>query len=675
LKDYQSFIHKSRYARYREDLGRRESWEETVQRYMDYVVGDKVPYELKKQIHNAIVNLDVMPSMRGLMTAGEALERDNVAIFNCGYVPCDSPRAFDEIMYILMCGTGEGFTVERQDIAKLPVVADEMHDTDTTIVVGDSKIGWAKAFKELLSMLYAGQVPKWDTSKVRSSGARLKVFGGRASGPEPLISLFKFCVKIFKGATGRKLTSLECHDIMCKIGETVVVGGVRRSALISLSSPDDVLLASAKSTFNIDEYVFLDETEDTWTYSITMKKGQPCQPTYKVTLSKHTQQYDQTQLELHKKIGWWIVEPQRSLANNSISYLKKPVVSDFLSSWLTMYESHTGERGIFNRVAAKKQAAKNGRREFNHEFGTNPCSEIILRPYQFCNLSECVARVDDTEESLMRKVEIATILGTIQATFTNFRYLRPIWKRNTEEEALLGVSFTGMTDCPLLQGNGYDDALLLNKLKEHSVAVNKEWAEKLGINQSTAITCVKPSGTVSQLVDAASGLHPRFSPYYIRRVRNSMNDPLTQFMAAQGIPWEVDKTNPSTAIFSFPMASPEGAVCKDDLTAIQQMKYWKHIQDEWCEHKPSITVYYNADEYMELGAWVWKHFDEISGVAFLPRSDHTYEQAPYEEINKEQYEHLLSQMPSIDWNEFLEAADNTEGSQTLACVGLGCEIP
>lgn len=619
MNDYQQFIHRSRYARYLEDKGRRETWEETVGRYMENVVGSKVEQDVADQIRNAILNMEVMPSMRGLMTAGKALERDNVALFNCSYIPCDHPRAFDEAMYILMCGTGVGFTVERQDISKLPAVSDEMHDTDTTIVVEDSKLGWAKAFKELISMLYAGQVPKWDVDKVRPAGARLKVFGGRASGPEPLVSLFKFCVKTFKGAVGRKLTSIECHDIMCKIGETVVVGGVRRSALISLSNLSDDRMRHAKSG------------------------------------------------------AWWENSPQRSLANNSVCYTEKPDMLAFMKEWQAMYESQSGERGIFNRIAAKKQAGKNGRRDTNHDFGTNPCSEIILRPYQFCNLTEVVCRADDTFETLKRKVELATILGTIQATFTNFRYLRSIWKRNTEEEALLGVSFTGLMDSPL-KDMYYESSDQLEALKQHAVEVNKLWASRLGINQSTAITCVKPSGTVSQLVDSASGLHPRFSDFYIRRVRNSINDPLTQFLASQGVPWEMDKMSPNTAVFSFPQKSPDGAVCKDGLTAIEQMKYWKHIQDNWCEHKPSITVYYGADEYMELGAWVWEHFDEVSGVAFLPRLEHTYEQAPYEEITKEQYEALRSSMPTIDWSQFTEDEDNTEGSQTLACVGSNCEI-
>lgn len=622
MNDLQTFVHRSRYARFLPEQGRRETWEETVERYIDNIVVPRLGREDAQVIcdlRKAITNMEVMPSMRGLMTAGPALNRDNVALFNCSYIPVDHPRAFDETMYVLMCGTGVGFTVERQDISKLPTVADEMHETDSTIVVADSKIGWATAFKELISMLYAGQIPKWDVSRIRPAGARLKVFGGRASGPEPLVSLFKFCVNIFKNAHGRKLTSLECHDIMCKIGETVVVGGVRRSALISLSNLSDDRMRHAKS-------------------------GQ-----------------------------WWEGNPQRSLANNSVCYTEKPDMPAFMKEWLSMYESYSGERGIFNRVAAKRQAGKSGRRDTNHEFGTNPCSEIILRPYQFCNLTEVVCRAEDTFDTLKRKVELATILGTIQASYTNFRYLRPIWRKNTEEEALLGVSFTGLMDSKL-KDIYYESTDELEALKQHSVEVNKVWAERIGINQSAAITCVKPSGTVSQLVDSASGLHPRFAPYYIRRVRNSINDPLTQFLVGQGVPWEMDKMSPATVVFSFPQKSPDGAVCKDDLTAIQQMQYWKHIQDNWCEHKPSITVYYGADEYMELGAWVWKHFDEISGVAFLPRLEHTYEQAPYEEINKETYEKLIGQFPKVDWSLFTEAEDNTEGSQTLACVGGACEI-
>lgn len=622
MNDLQTFVHRSRYARFLPEQGRRETWEETVARYMENVVAPKLnkeDWDVYGELKRAITNMEVMPSMRGLMTAGPALNRDNVALFNCSYIPVDHPRAFDETMYVLMCGTGVGFTVERQDISKLPTVADEMHETDSTIVVADSKIGWATAFKELISMLYAGQIPKWDVSRVRPAGARLKVFGGRASGPEPLVSLFKFCVNIFKNAHGRKLTSLECHDIMCKIGETVVVGGVRRSALISLSNLSDDRMRHAKS-------------------------GQ-----------------------------WWEGNPQRSLANNSVCYTEKPDMPAFMKEWLSMYESYSGERGIFNRVAAKRQAGKSGRRDTNHEFGTNPCSEIILRPYQFCNLTEVVCRAEDTFETLKRKVELATILGTIQASYTNFRYLRPIWRKNTEEEALLGVSFTGLMDSKL-KDIYYESADELDSLKQFAVYVNKVWAERIGINQSAAITCVKPSGTVSQLVDSASGLHPRFAPFYIRRVRNSINDPLTQFLVGQGVPWEMDKMSPATVVFSFPQKSPDGAVCKDDLTAIQQMQYWKHIQDNWCEHKPSITVYYGADEYMELGAWVWKHFDEISGVAFLPRLEHTYEQAPYEEINKETYEKLIGQFPKVDWSLFTEAEDNTEGSQTLACVGGACEI-
>lgn len=621
MQDYQHYIHQSRYARFNDELGRRETWPETVGRYVDNVVRPVLKNkELEDALQRAIVNMNVMPSMRGLMTAGPALERDNVAIFNCAYLPVDHPRAFDEAMYVLMCGTGVGFSVERQYISKLPEVAPEMHENDTTIVVRDSKIGWATATKELLSLLYAGQIPKWDVSKVRPSGARLKTFGGRASGPEPLVSFFKFAVQTFRNAAGRRLTSLECHDLMCKIGETVVVGGVRRSAMISLSNLSDGRMAGAKS-------------------------GQ-----------------------------WWEHNPHRSLSNNSVCYTEKPDFPAFLSEWKTMYDSYSGERGIFNRVAAKKQAGTSGRRDTNHDFGTNPCSEIILRPYQFCNLTEVVVRKEDDLSDLLSKVEAATILGTVQASFTNFRYLRPIWRKNTEEEALLGVSLTGVCDHPVLSTTSEDAKLWLQLMKQRAVDVNAEWAPKVGVNVSTAITCVKPSGTVSQLTDSASGLHPRYSKHYIRRVRNDIKDPLSDFLIQQGVPYEVDKMNPATLVFSFPMQSPEGAVLRNDRTAIEQMEHWKMLQDHWCEHKPSITVYYRNDEFLGLGQWVWDHFNDVSGVAFLPHSDHVYAQAPYEEVSEEEWQAAVEKMPKIDWASFKEETDNTTGTMTLACTGNVCEL-
>lgn len=594
-------------------------------------------------IRSSIKDLEAVPSMRCLMTAGKALERDNVAGFNCSYLAIDHPRAFDELMYILMCGTGVGFSVERQYVSKLPEVADELHPCDTTIVVADSKVGWASALKQLISLLYSGQIPKWDLSRIRPAGARLKTFGGRASGPDPLDDLFHFTVDVFKGAAGRKLNSIECHDLACKIADIVVVGGVRRSALISLSNLTDDRMRRAKS-------------------------GQ-----------------------------WWEDNPQRALANNSACYTEKPDLASFMKEWESLYESKSGERGIFSRVASQKQAERNGRRDSGYDFGTNPCSEIILRPNQFCNLSEVVVRATDTFDDLRRKVRIASILGTLQATLTDFRYLRPIWKRNTEEECLLGVSLTGIMDHPILNGTetpcsettlrffGNDTAAdyglyelpdVLEALKETAIETNKEWAAKLGINASAAITCVKPSGTVSQLVNSASGIHPRFSTYYIRTVRGDRKDPLSQMMVDQGVPHEEDVINPSNWVFSFPQKAPENAVCTDDVGAMEQLRLWDIYQRHWCEHKPSITVYYTDNEFLEAGAWLYKNFDSVSGISFLPRTEHTYKQAPYQDIDMETYEKLVAEMPEINWSllSTYEQEDNTEGSQTLACVGNSCEL-
>ena len=564
-----------------------------------------------------------MPSMRCLMTAGEALDKDNVAGFNCSYLHIDHQKSFDEMMYVLMCGTGVGFSVERQFIEKLPTVAESFHDTDSTIVVADSKIGWASAFRELIAMLYAGKVPKWDMHKIRPSGARLKTFGGRASGPEPLEDLFNFCVGVFKKANGRRLTSIECHDICCKIAEVVVVGGVRRSALISLSNLSDPRMAKAKSG------------------------------------------------------DWWRNEGQRALANNSVSYTEKPDFESFLSEMHTMYDSKAGERGIFSRVAAQKVAARNGRRDPEHSFGTNPCSEIILRSNQFCNLSEIVIRADDDLVSLKKKVEVASIIGSLQATLTDFRYLRNVWKRNTEEEALLGVSLTGICDHYLLGKDSPDLEKWLGEMKDVAIKTNKEWADKLGINQSTAITCVKPSGTVSQLVDSASGIHPRFSEHYIRRVRSDKKDPLAQYMTAAGFPVEDDVMSKSSLVFSFPIKSPESSTTVKQVGAMEQLRVWKKYQDYWCEHKPSITVYYTDDEFLQIAQWIWENFDSVSGISLLPVSDHVYQQAPYEDITAEKYEELLAAMPvDVKWEdlEHFEKEDNTTGSQELACVGGACEI-
>ena len=629
--DYQNFIALSRYARWKDDEQRRETWGETVSRYFDYMSKHlqdnhnyKISQALRGELEDAVLNQSIMPSMRALMTSGPALDRCHVGGYNCSYVPVDSPRAFDETMYILMCGTGVGFSVERHCVEKLPTVAEDFHRTDTVIKVGDSRPGWAKSLKELIAMLYIGQIPAWDMSEVRPAGARLKTFGGRASGPQPLVELFEFVVQKFKGAAGRKLYPIECHDIMCKIGEVVVVGGVRRSALISLSNLNDDQMAHAKSG------------------------------------------------------KWWEYEGQRALANNSVAYKTKPEMGTFMREWLSLYDSKSGERGIFNRQSAIKQAAKNGRRETDHDFGCNPCSEIILRPYQFCNLSEVVVRESDTVDTLKEKVRLATILGTFQATLTNFKYLRKIWKDNTEEERLLGVSLTGIMDNNLTATAGDKLATVLELLKDTAVQTNAAMAKQLFIPQSTAVTCVKPSGTVSQLTDAASGIHARHNPFYIRTVRGDNKDPLTQFLMSQGIPAEADVMKPdSTTVFSFPMKSPHGAVTRMQMNAIEQLELWLTYQRHFCEHKPSVTISVKENEWMQVGSWVYDHFDEVSGISFLPFSEHTYQQAPYQDIDEDNYKEFLTKMPNnVDWSllQEFEKEDTTSGGRELACTAGVCEI-
>ena len=622
--EYQAFIHKSRYARWLDKEKRREEWSETVERYMDNVIRPVIGDDsYVNQIRDAMLGLEVCPSMRALMTAGPALARDNTAGYNCSYLPVDDLKSFDEAMFILLCGTGVGFSVERQFISKLPEVPD-LFDSETTIVVRDSKEGWAKAFRQLIALLYSGEIPKWDTSRVRPSGSRLKTFGGRASGPGPLVDLFNFTIHTFKEAQGYKLSSIQCHDIMCKIGEVIVMGGVRRSAMISLSNLSDDRMRHAKSG------------------------------------------------------AWWENDSHRALANNSVAYTEKPDAVSFMREWTALVESGSGERGIFNREAAKKQAGKYGRRDSDWDFGTNPCSEIILRPYQFCNLTEVVVRATDTVEDLERKVRLATILGTVQSTYTKFPYLRKVWQRNTEEERLLGVSLTGIMDNRLLTSKNKGLDKTLEHLRKVAVDVNAMWANRLGIPQSTSITCVKPSGTVSQLVDSASGIHPRYANYYIRTVRGDNKDPLTTFMKDQGIPSEPDVMKPDvTTVFSFPIKAPDGAIVTSDLSAIEQLETWLIYQRHWCEHKPSITVNVKPDEWFEVGAFVHKHFDEMSGVSFLPYHEHTYQQAPYQEIGPKEYKELESLMPkSIDWSKLseYEEEDTTKSSQTLACTGDVCEV-
>ena len=628
---YQEFIYLSRYSRWLPEKERRETWDETVARYFDFFTEHlnetheyKLSKSLRTELENAILSQKVMPSMRCLMTAGEALKRENIAGYNCSYVAVDKPSAFDEILYVLMNGTGVGFSVERQFVSQLPTIADEFHQTDTTIVVADSKLGWAKAMKELVGMLYVGQIPRWDLSKVRPAGAILKTFGGRASGPEPLESLFNFSVTIFQNAAGRKLSSIETHDIICKIAEIVVVGGVRRSALISLSNLSDDRMRAAKS-------------------------GQ-----------------------------WWNEQGQRALANNSACYQEKPEMGIFMDEWKSLYDSKSGERGIFNRISAQKQAEKNGRRESEHLFGTNPCSEIILRNREFCNLSEVVIRPTDTKESLLEKVRLATILGTFQSTLVNFKYVSSLWKKNCEEERLLGVSLTGIMDCKLTNGKSAGLEKLLDELREQAIKTNEEFAKKIGINKSVAITCVKPSGTVSQLVNAASGIHARHNPYYVRTIRGDKKDPLTRMMIDIGFPVEDDVMNPShTSVFSFPMKVDQGAVFRTDMTALEQLELWLIYQKHWCEHKPSVTISVKEDEWLEVGAWVYKHFDYMCGVSFLPFSEHTYKQAPYQDCKKEEYEILLNKMPkNVEWDKLTEyeKTDMTIGVQELACSAGFCEI-
>lgn len=632
MDDYQTFIHRSRYARWRDEDNRRETWEETIERlisYYQYQFHRYIPMKEMTEdegaqfgdLHEAIRLMEVMPSMRAMMTAGPALDRCNVGAYNCAYLPVDSPRSFDEAMYILMCGTGVGFSVEEKYTSQLPRITEDFSDTDTVVVVADSKEGWAKSFREIVTLLIAGQVPKWDVSGVRPAGARLRTFGGRASGPEPLVRLFEFTVRLFRQAAGRRLTPIECHDLMCMIADVVVVGGVRRSAMISLSDLGSETMAKAKSG------------------------------------------------------SWWEGHVFRQLANNSAVYNGKPDVGEFLKEWKSLYDSKSGERGIFNRDASRRIVEKLGKRDPNHDFGTNPCSEIILRPFQFCNLTEVVVRAEDTEEDLRRKVRLATILGTIQSTFTDFRYLRKIWQRNTEEERLLGVSLTGIADNPLLFGT--TSGRILNDLKQLANEVNAEWADRLGIPRSAAITCVKPSGTVSQLVNSASGIHPRWSPYYLRTVRNDVKDPVSQFLIDSGVPHEPDIRNPAAIVFSFPQKSPARSVVRSDVKAVDFLEIWKNFQENWCEHKPSVTISVSEDEWLPVADWCYRNFDLLSGVSFLPFDPTEYPQAPYQTLTEEQYNEWIQKMPkSIDWTRLseFEKEDNTTGTQELACVAGICEI-
>jgi len=626
--DYSYFIHTSKYARWRDDLGRRETWEETVARYIDFVtdsVRERYGADLSEyRLSDAILSTKAMPSMRGLMTAGPALKRDSTCIYNCSYLPVDSLRSFDETMYILMCGTGVGYSVENKYVSQLPTLPASLEDTDHVIVVDDSKAGWAAAYRQLLHMLWEGVIPTWDMSQVRPAGARLKTFGGRASGPEPLDALFHFTVDIVRNAVGRKLRPIEAHDLMCKVADIVVVGGVRRSAMICLSDLNDSEMAAAKAG------------------------------------------------------NWWETHPHRRLANISAVYESKPSVDVFMEEWKALYDSKSGERGIFNREAARKVAGSTGRRDSSPEFGTNPCSEIILRPFGFCNLTEVVVRPEDRLADLLKKVEDATVLGTIQSTFTDFSYLRPIWKENAEDERLLGVSLTGQLGHPVLQTNSFQAKAWLLALKKHAIRVNDKIAGMLGINPAAAITCVKPSGTVSQLVNCSSGMHTWHAEFYARTVRADNKDPLTIFMKDAGVPWEPDLMDPkNTTVFTFPVAAPEGAVTRNDLSAVEHLDIWLQYQNYWTEHKPSVTISVREDEWLDVQAWVYRNFDDISGISFLPHSDHTYKQAPYQELTEEEYNDLCAQMPErIDWSllSLYETEDATTGSQELACVAGQCDL-
>lgn len=536
---------------------------------------------------------------------------------NCAYVSVDNPRAFDEILYILMCGTGVGFSVERQNITQLPSVPKYLSEESVEITVEDSKIGWATALRSLIGLLYCGTIPSYNVSKIRPAGSRLKTFGGRASGPAPLVELFNFIIATFKKAAGRKLTSIECHDIVCKIADSVVVGGVRRSALISLSNLSDTRMRTAKS-------------------------GQ-----------------------------WWVDEPQRALANNSVAYTEKPEMLRFINEWTALIESRSGERGIFNRQSAKNKAISNGRRNPEQEFGCNPCAEINLPSCGLCNLTEAIARADDTLDTLKHKIELATILGTFQSTLTNFRYVRPLWRENAESERLLGVSLTGINDCPaLLNASPHE----LTALRDHAIAVNKKWAAVLNISPSVAVTTVKPSGTVSQLVDCASGIHERFSQYYIRRIRADATDPLARFMIDNGFSFEYcDKNKEKTVIFSFPIVSP-GTRTEKNKTAIEQLELYKKFYEHWCEHNVSVTITVKDEEWLGVGDWVYQNWESIGGVSFLPYSDHVYVQPPYEACSQETYERLRQSLPSIDFSMLHESEDGTTRVKELACSGGMCEL-
>jgi ribonucleoside-diphosphate reductase alpha chain len=634
---YQQVIFKTRYARWVEEEGRRENWDETVKRYCDYFEdhlkekhSHKIPRKVLKEVYDSIYNLEVMPSMRTLMTSGKALESAEVANYNCAFLVVDAVRAFSEHMYVLMCGAGSGFSVERRFTEKLPEVPEELHPSDTTIIVADSRKGWCAAYNQYLNLLFAGNIAKVNVDKVRKEGTRLKTFGGYASGPGPLLDLFKHTEEIFRGAQGRQLRPIEVFSIMCYIAQIVVVGGVRRSATIALFDKDDIEMRTAKS-------------------------------------------------------GYWFNDPKRkhyAMANISAVFETKPAAAEFMDIWRDLVASKAGEPGILNRKALWEGAEAIGRATRYEDgsripYGVNPCSEIVLQPYSFCNLTGAAIRPEDTLEDIKKKVRVATIIGTWQATVTDFDYLRKVWQSNVEDERLLGVCLAGIMDHPVLSQTTEESARWENELRELAWEVNKSIAEDIGINTTASVTAIKPAGNSGELYDVASGIHPRYAPYYIRSIRQSNGDPMTEFLKATGIPHEVSVQNARDSIFYFPVKSPEGAICAKDRTAIQQLEHWLHMKRNYATHTISATVYVREHEWIAVGAWVYDNFNEVTGLSFLPYDDHIYQQAPYTPCSAEDYEKARGKMPEeIDWSllKHFEQSDSTTVSQEFACTGGSCAL-
>ena len=629
------FVYLRTYARWIEHEGRRETWIETIDRYLSFMrenLGEKLTKEDYSELRQALLKQEVMPSMRLLQFAGDAARKTNVCAYNCSYIAPSCVEDFGEVMYVSMCGTGVGFSVESQNVEALPQIEYQGGEKLATHIVADSKEGWCDALVLGMNTWYQGKDIEFDYSKLRPAGARLKTFGGKSSGPEPLQALLDFTRSKILSRQGRRLTNINVHDILCKIGEIVVAGGVRRSAMISLSDLDDEKMRHAKD-------------------------GQ-----------------------------FYMLQPQRSIANNSAVYLEKPTQEVFLSEWLALVKSGSGERGIFNRGSLietlpkrrvdllKEKGLIHGDR-ITGIIGTNPCAEIILQSKQFCNLSEVVARSDDDEKSLLRKIRLATLLGTYQASLTYFPYLSKAWQDNCEKERLLGVSITGQWDCQAVRDNN-----VLDKLKQAAIDANKEYAKRFNVNASTCITCVKPSGTVSQTVDSSSGMHPRHAPFYIRRIRISASDALFKMLKKQGVPYHPEvgqsEMDATTFVLDFPVKAPTNAVCKDNLTALEQLEHWRLVKENYTEHNPSVTISVGEDEWLQVANWVYQHWDIIGGLSFLPRFDHVYQLAPYEAITEEEYNALLKRFEQLDFAQLFayEHSDTTEVKRELACVGGACEI-